>query len=65
MTKPRPSHLGGRRGRLICERSLAFSGGLVRSEQFAQFKSFWVASTRADDAEIVLTQPDGEKASTS
>jgi hypothetical protein len=51
--------------RLICERTLAFSGGLVRSDQFAQFKSFWVACTRADDAEIVLTRLDGEKASTS
>src|SRR5262249_26170837 len=49
--------------RPICERTQAFLGGLVPSERFAEFKSAWVACTRADAAPIVLMRPrPGEEA---
>ncbi len=43
-------------GRLVCERSLAFRGGIVPPEHFAEFRAFWETCTRSDSADVVLTQ---------
>ena len=41
-------------GRLVCQRRMDTRGGIVPTDHFAQFKSFWEACARSDRSDIVL-----------
>jgi hypothetical protein len=42
------------KSRLLCERRMDTLGGIVPTDQFAEFKNFWEACARADQADVVL-----------
>jgi hypothetical protein len=39
---------------LICERQMDTLGGIVPTDRFVEFKQFWEACARADQADVVL-----------
>jgi hypothetical protein len=41
---------------LVCERQMDIRGGIVPAERFAEFKRFWEACARADQADMVLVK---------
>jgi hypothetical protein len=42
--------------KLVCRRTMETHSGIVPSELFAQFKTFWEVGTRADASDIVLVK---------